>query len=205
MKLYLFPAGRAVSVLSVKNYLGIECAVERLDFTRGDQLNPEYAKLNPNKKMPTLEEDGFVLWESNAIIFYLAAKRPDKQLWPSDIKGQADVLRWFAWENAHWDAESVGMVSFEKGSKVVMRLGPADPAFVKRGEENFARFAAVLDGYLAGRHWLVNETLTLADFSVGGVIPAAQAMGLPISKYQHISRWYGRLSALPGWHHDLST
>ena len=67
MKLYLFPAGRANSVLPLKNYLRIDCEVQRLDFTRGDQLNPTYAVLNPNKKMPTLEDDGFVLWESNAI------------------------------------------------------------------------------------------------------------------------------------------
>src|SRR5215510_5564323 len=132
MKLYLFPAGRANSVLSLKNYLGIDCEVHRLDFTRGDQLKPAYAKLNPNKKMPTLEDDGFVLWESNAILFYLASKRPEKGLWPSDVKGQADGMRWLSWESGHWDAESVCMVSFEKGSKVVMSLGSADPAFIKR-------------------------------------------------------------------------
>lgn len=205
MKLYLFPAGRAVSVLSLKNYLGIDCEIERLDFTRGDQRKSEYAKLNPNMKMPTLEDDGFVLWESNAILFYLAAKRPEKDLWPSDAKGQADVLRWLAWESRHWDAESVGMVSFEKGSKVVMSLGPADPAFIARGEQNFARFAAVLDGYLAGKTWLVDNRLTLAEFSVGGVIPSAQAVGLSIAGYPEISRWYARVSALPGWHTELST
>jgi glutathione S-transferase len=205
MKLYLFPAGRAVSVLSLKNYLSIGCEVQRLDFTRGDQLKPEYVKLNPNKKMPTLEDDGFVLWESNAILFYLASMRPEKALWPSDVKGQADVLRWLAWESGHWDAESVGMVSFEKGSKVVMGLGPADPAFIKRGEQNFARFAAVLDGCLVDKNWLVGERLTIADFSVGGVIPSGNAMDLSIAKYPEISRWYAHLSALPGWHHDLST
>jgi glutathione S-transferase len=111
----------------LKNYLGIDCEVERLDFAIGEQRSADYAKLNPNLKMPTLEDNGFVLWESNAILFYLAAMHPEKGLWPSDVKGQANVLRWFAWENAHWDAESVGMVSFEKGSKVVMKLGPATP------------------------------------------------------------------------------
>jgi len=205
MKLYLFPAGRANGVLSLKNYLGIDCEVQRLDFTRGDQLKPAYAKLNPNKKMPTLEDDGFVLWESNAILFYLASKRPEKGLWPSDVKDQADVMRWLSWESGHWDAESVGMVSFEKGSKVVMSLGPADPAFIKRGEQNFARFAAVLDGHVAGKTWLLGDRLTIADFSVGGVIPNAQAMDLSIAEYPEISRWYARLSALPGWHTRLST
>jgi len=146
-----------------------------------------------------------VLWESNAILFYLASKRPEKELWPLDVKGQADVMRWLSWESGHWDAESVGMVSFEKGSKAVMSLGPADPAFIKRGEQNFARFAAVLNGCLAGKSWLVGEHLTIADFSVGGVIPNAQAMDLSFAEYPEISRWYALLSALPGWHSKLST
>ena len=66
--------------------------------------------------MPTLEDDGFVLWESNAILFYMAAKHPETGLWPADLRGQADVVRWLAWGSAHWDAESCGMVSFEKAS-----------------------------------------------------------------------------------------
>jgi glutathione S-transferase len=205
MKLYLFPAGRANSVLSLKNYLGLDCEIERLRFKRGEQLKPEYARLNPNKKMPTLEDDGFVLWESNAILFYIAGKYPDKGLWPSDLKGQADCMRWLAWEGAHWDAESCGMVAFERGSKVVMSLGPADPAFEKRGEENWARFAGVLDGYLKGKKWLVSDKLTIADFSIGGMIPNALAVGLSIDQFPEISRWYSHLAALPGWHSDLST
>jgi glutathione S-transferase len=199
MKLYLFPAGRAVGVLALKNHLALDCEVQLLDFKRGDQLTPQYLALNPNKKMPTLEDDGFVLWESNAILFYMAAKQPEKALWPSDLKAQADVLRWLAWESAHWDAESCGMVSYEKASKAVLGLRPPDPAFIARGEQNFARFAAVLNNSLAGKTWLVGERLTIADFSVGGVVPSAEHMGLSIGEYPEINRWYKRLSALPGW------
>jgi len=67
-------------------------------------VTPEYVTLNPNRKMPTLEDNGFALWEMTAILFYLAAKRPESGLWPADLRGQADVLRWFAWESAHCDA-----------------------------------------------------------------------------------------------------
>src|ERR1700748_791833 len=107
--------------------------------------------------MPTLEDDGFVLWEANAILFYLAAKHPSGGLWPSDLNGQADVLRWLAWESAHWDAESCGMVAFEKASKAVLGLGAPDPGFIARGERNFARFAAVLNNSLRGNTWLTGE------------------------------------------------
>jgi len=93
MKLYVFPTGRALASTALLNYLGIDCEIELIDLGRGDQLTPEYLALNPNKKMPTLDDDGFVLWESNAILFYLAAKRPDRPLWPSDLQRQASVVK----------------------------------------------------------------------------------------------------------------
>lgn len=170
-----------------------------VDLGKGDQLTPEYIAMNPNKKMPALEDDGFVLWESNAILFYLASKRPQSGLWPSDVRAQADVLRWLAWESAHWDAESIGMAGYEKTSRRVLGLGPADPAFIARGEQNFDRFAAVLNQHLKGRTWLTGNHLTIADFSVGGMTYFAMRLELPMTKFPEISRWYDRLAALPGW------
>ena len=200
MQLYLFPpSSRALAIVALKNHLGLDCVLRPIDLGRGDQRAPEYLALNPNSKMPTLTDGDFVLWESNAILFYLAAKRPESGLWPSDLRGQADVLRWLAWESAHWDAESVGMVSFEKSSKMVLGLGAPDPAFVARGEQNFVRFAAVLDGHLTGRTWLQGDHLTIADFSVGALVPTASRFGLPIERFLEIRRWYEGLAALPGW------
>jgi len=206
MKLYLFPpSSRALGIVALKNQLALDCEIQSIDLGRGDQLTPEYLALNPNRKMPTLEDDGFVLWESNAILFYMAAKHPDSGLWPSDLKGQADVLRWLAWESAHWDAESCGMVAYEKSSKFVLGLGPPDPAFIARGEQNFARFAAVLNEALRGKTWVIGERLTIADFSIGGLVPSAERSGLPVGKFSEILRWYQGLAALPAWRSALAT
>jgi glutathione S-transferase len=205
MKLYFFPpSSRALAIVALKNHLALDCEMQAIDLGRGDQLTPAYLALNPNKKMPTLEDDGFVLWESNAILFYFAAKRPDRGLWPSDLQGQADVMRWLAWESAHWDAESCGMVAYEKASKAVLGRGAPDPAFIARGVENFARFAAVLDGSLAGKAWLLGERLTIADFSIGGLVPSAERTGLPIGDFREIIRWYKGLAALPAWREALA-
>jgi glutathione S-transferase len=205
MKLYIFPpSGRVVGIMALKNHLALDCEVVPINLGRGDQLTPEYLALNPNNKMPTLEDDGFVLWESNAILFYIATKCPDRGLWPADVRGQANVLRWLAWESAHWDAESVGMVSFEKASKAVLGLGPPDPAFIARGEKNFARFAAVLNNSLQGQTWLTGDQLTIADFSVGGLVPSAERLQLPIRDFPEIVRWYKGLAALPGWQDALA-
>jgi glutathione S-transferase len=206
MKLYIFPrSARALGIVALKNYLALDCEVQPIDLGRGDQLTPEYLTLNPNKKMPTLEDNGFVLWESNAILFYMAANHPNSGLWPSEVQCQADVLRWLAWQSAHWDAESCGMVAYEKVSKSVLGLGPPDPAFIARGEQNFTRFAVVLNDSLRGKTWLIGEQLTIADFSVGALVPSAERLGLPIGDYPEILRWYKRLAALPAWREALTT
>ena len=75
MRLYLFPpSSRVLGIVALKNYLGIDCELQPIDLGRGDQLTSQYVGLNPNKKIPTLEDDGFVLWESNAIMFYLGGQ-----------------------------------------------------------------------------------------------------------------------------------
>ena len=205
MKLYLFPPSpRVLGIVALKNHLALDSEVHPVDLGRGDQLTSRYVALNPNKKMPTLQDDGFVLWESNAILFYLAAKHPEAGLWPADLRGQADVLRWLVWESAHWDAESWGMVAYEKASKAVLGLGPPDPAFIARGEQNFARFAAVLNDSLRGKTWLVGERLTIADFSIAGLVPSAERMALPVEKFPEILRWYNRLATLPAWRDALT-
>jgi glutathione S-transferase len=205
MKIHLFPlSGRVVGIVALKNYLALDCELKQIDLGRGDQHAPEYVSLNPNRKIPTLEDDGIVLWESNAILFYMASKRPESGVWPSDLKGQADVLRWLFWESAHWDAESCGMVAYEKGSKNVLGLGPPDPAFIARGEQNFSRFAAVLNDSLKGKTWVVGDRLTIADFSIGGLLPSAERMALPVRHFPEICRWYEGLTSLPAWREALA-
>jgi glutathione S-transferase len=200
MKLYLYPPSpRVLGIIALKNHLGLECELRPIDLNRGEHRAPDYVAVNPNGKIPALEDEGFVLWESNAILFYLAAKRPESGLWPSDLPGQANVMRWLAWESAHWDAESCGMVAFEKVSRPVFGAGAADAAFVARGEQNFARFAAVLDQHLQSNAWVTGDRLTIADFSIGGLVPIATTMKLPVERFTAIGRWYAALAALPGW------
>jgi glutathione S-transferase len=104
IELYVFPPSpRAFKVMAVATYLGIEPTLHTLDLIKGDQKSPEYAALNPNMRMPTLKDGDYVLWESNAIMQYLASKRPESGLLPSDEKGQLDVTRWQFWDLAHWD------------------------------------------------------------------------------------------------------
>jgi glutathione S-transferase len=205
VKLYAFPpSSRVVAINALINHLRLPCERIAVDLGRGDQLAADYIALNPNHKVPTLVDHDFVLWEGNAILAYLAAQRPESGLWPADPRAQADVLRWLVWEAAHLDAESWGMVAFEKASKSVLGLGPPDPAFIARGEQNFMRFAGVLDRSLEGRRWLLGDTLTIADFAIGAVVPSAMRFALPVADFPEILRWYDGLSWLPAWQEALA-
>lgn len=200
MKLYAFPpSSRVLAINALVGHLGLACDRVDLDLARGDQLAPDYLALNPNHKSPTLVDGPFVLWEGNAILSYLAGLRPESGLWPTDPHPQADVLRWLVWEAAHLDAESWGMVAFEKASKMVLGLGAPDPAFIVRGEQNFVRFAGVLDQSLKGRRWVSGAKLTVADFALGQVMPSARRFALPVDDFPEIVRWYDDLAELPAW------
>lgn len=199
MKLYVFPPSpRAFKVLAVATHLGIDYELCKIDLTKGEQKTPVFAALNPNKRMPVLEDDGFVLWESNAIIQYLASKRPESGLLPRDARGLADVSRWQFWDLADWDP-ACSILIVEHVLKRAFGLGEPDPLEVAKGEERFHRAAAVLDGQLEGRRFVTGETLTIADFSLGAGLNLAQAARLPVERYPQIRRWHASLAELPAW------
>ena len=200
MKLHIAPPSpRAIKVVALKNNLGLECETRVVNFATGDHMTPEFAALNPNKLMPVLEDEGFVLWESNAILQYLAAKKPERGLWPSDAKRQSEVLRWMSWEGAHWAPSACGILITENLLKRIFGGGDLNPTEVARGETEFHRFGGVLDGCLKGRKWLTGHDLTIADYSVGAWMAVSQLAQYPLAKYTEINRWYGALSSQPGW------
>ena len=92
------PSPRAFKVLAVARHLGLDFELCPVDLLNGAHLRPEFAALNPNRRMPVLEDDGFVLWESKAITQYLASRKPERGLLPTDPRKCADVSRWQFWE-----------------------------------------------------------------------------------------------------------
>lgn len=78
-------------------------------------------------------------------------------------------------------------------------MGEPDAAEIKKGEERFNRFAQVLNDHLKGREWLVGDSLTLADFSVGSFLDLAEMAEYPLKPYGEITRWYRNVQQLPAW------
>ncbi|HTW89771.1 MAG TPA: glutathione S-transferase family protein [Candidatus Binataceae bacterium] len=199
MKLYVAPPSpRAFKVIALANYLGLEYELKPLDLAKGDQMRPEFAALNPNKKMPVLEDDGFVLWESNAITQYLASKKPGAGLVPEDPRRRAEVNRWQFWEIANWDPPCAALV-WEQGVKKLFGMGEADQAEVQKAETNFRRFGEVLNSALKGRRFVTGNDLTVADFSIGAWLNMSEFGQYPMTGFGEIGRWYATLTELAGW------
>src|SRR5688572_130763 len=101
MKLYDFPfSPNCRKVRAVAYELGIELATSRVDILKGEQRAPAFLAKNPNAKVPVLEDGDFILWESTAIMRYLAAKSSSSLL-PTEPRAGAEVDRWLSWGLAH--------------------------------------------------------------------------------------------------------
>jgi glutathione S-transferase len=88
---------------------------------------------------------------------------------------------------------------FENVIKKFFNLGEPDAQEIAKGEERFHRFAQVLEGHLKGREWLVGNSMTLADFSVGSFLGLAEPAQYPMTTYMEIPRWYRNIQQLPAW------
>ncbi len=180
--------------------LGADVELVLVDLPKGEQRSPAYLKLNPNGRVPTLEDGDFVLWESHAIMQYLADKTPGQKIYPTDVRARADVNRWMFWTAHHW-APAVGVLGFERTVKKFRGLEP-DPREEERGEKLVAECARVLDEHLAGKKWLAQDRLTLADISVAAPLIGLERARLPVMRgeeHPNIRAWFSRMTELPSW------
>ena len=199
LTLHVFPPSpRAFKVLVVAHHLGVDYRLALCDLTKGEQKSAAYTGVNPNQRVPSLEEGDFKLWESNAIIQYLASKRPQSGLLPGDECGRADVARWQFWESTTWDPACAILV-FERAVKRFFGGGAPDPVEVEKGLQRFHRAAKLLDAHLRGRTYVCANRLTLADFSIGADLTMAEPAQLPLEGYGDIRRWAATLADLPAW------
>jgi len=165
---------------------------ERVDAGRehGVVDTPEYRKLNPNGLVPTIEDDGFVHWESHAIVRYLAAKYGAGSLWPDDLRVRAEADRWMDWVvstlNPAMRAAFWGLVRT-----------PAAERDAKGIAESVVRSSEVLalaDAALAHRLHIAGGTFTMGDIPLG--CHFYNWMLLPIERrpLPHLEAWYQRLT-----------
>jgi glutathione S-transferase len=199
MRLYQHPmSANARAAVMTAFQLNAPVELVYVDLQRREQLEPVFLKMNPNHRVPVLEDGDFHLWESRAIMQYLADLTPGQTLYPTAARARADVNRWLFWSGQHF-APAVGIFFRENVVKGMIGLGGPDPVELKKGDVLFNEFAAVLDAHLADRKWICGSELTLADLSIAAAYACAAPGRAPVAWYANIQKWFVRMQTLEVW------
>lgn len=176
----------AVKVRFVANYLGLKYEYKKVDLRAGDHKKPEFLKINPVGKVPVIDDDGFVLAESGAIIKYLSEK-VKSPLYPQGLKERAVQDQWIDFLTLH-----VG-VAFQKivYNRIFAprRNIPVDETALREGQQFLDRFLPVVEAQLAKSPYIAGDRITLADFTLLAIADPAEMANIDLSAYPHFVKW----------------
>jgi len=194
MKLYQFPLSpNCQKVVAVAHEVGVSFDLATVDLFKGEARTPQMLAKNPNGKLPILEDGDFVLWESTAMLPYIAAKAGRTDLAPTALRERADVERWTSWQTAHF-GPAIRKVAFERIVKKLGGLGPPDEAVVQAGIEEFATTVSVLEQSLGTKEYVCGR-LSIADFALAPYAALTASCGLDLGPYPKAAAWLARMLA----------
>lgn len=154
---------------------------------------PDYLALNPNALIPTLEDSGFVLWESNVIVRYLCARCPEAGLYPQDLRSRFNAERWMDWQQT--TLNPAGRDAFVQ----LIRTPPAERLghLVAASESATRPLLDLLDAHLSRQAYLAGEHPTMADIPVACEMHRWWGLPLQHDDHPHLRRWYRQWTCLP--------
>jgi glutathione S-transferase len=169
---------------------------ERIDagMQFGVNKTPAYLKMNPTGLVPTIEDDGFTLWESHTIVRYLAAKHGQGTLCPSDLKARADVERWMDWA-----------FTLQSGMRPVfwglIRTAPEkrDMKAIEEGRKKCIELLAIPEAALAGKKYVAGERFTMGDIPLGCEVQRWMRVPIERPAFANVQAWFDRLCERPAF------
>jgi glutathione S-transferase len=190
--------GRLTSINVQKAMLCVEelnLPHQRVDagLSFGIVNTPEYRAKNPNGLVPVIEDDDFVLWESNAIVRYLAGKHATGSLWPTDPRERADADRWMDWQTTSFQP-AMGPAFMHL---VRLPLEKRDAGAVAPSRQKTEECVAIMDAVLANRRFIAGDRMTVGDIALGPAIH--RWFNLPLERVArpNVERWYGEIMRRP--------
>ena len=183
-RIYGSARSRGVRTLWMAGELGLK--YEPLDYAPRSPATktPEYLALNPNARVPTIDDDGFVLSESMAINLYLAKKHG--KLYPSDSKNEARAWQWSFWETDRLDRQ----LTTYANNAFVLPEAQRDPAAAKSAWDEIVPALDVLEIALGKSQWLAGSEFSVADLNVAAAM--VRALTFDLGKWPHVHAWLHR-------------
>lgn len=176
-------------VLAVSHHLGLKPLIRYVNVYRGEGYTPEYLAINPTGKIPSLVDGEFTLLESNAILQYISEVYGDFKLLSRDPKERACISSWLFWESAHWQPVLIQALSSFVGHKLRPQIVPAPSDPPEWENEQLQPLLKRLETHLQNHMFLACGRLTIADFSVGGMMTYFRSVGFPFVLYPKLSAW----------------
>jgi glutathione S-transferase len=162
-------------------HFDLDVEIQQVSFKDRETESAEYLAINPMGKVPSLEDGDFSLWESNAILTYLATMFPETDALPTDPQGRADVDRWLHWQSCHlMPAMGALKTGDEKGAEAIPKL------------------LEILEQQLAGKEYVCGK-LSIADFAIAAYTVTKLGSRLDYSELPNVSAWRERMLALKGF------
>jgi len=185
LRIYGSAKSRTVRVLWMAGELGL--AYEHKDWLprSPETRTPEFLALNPNGRVPVIDDDGFILCESMAINFYLA-KKHKSPLFPADPKNEALAMQWSLWETDRLDRQIVNYMRHSKELPAAERKPEVADAAWKEIVESFG----VLETALAKSAWLAGPQFSVGDLNVAAAL--YRALSMDLGKWPHVQAWLQR-------------
>ncbi|HWI15893.1 MAG TPA: glutathione S-transferase family protein [Burkholderiales bacterium] len=185
LTIYGSAQSRAIRVLWMAGELGLK--YEHKDWLprSPETRTPQFLALNPNGRVPVIDDDGFVLCESMAINCYLA-KKHRSALYPADPKHEALALQWSLWETDRLDRQLVDYVRHTKALPEAERK----PEVAEKAWKEVAPAFDVLETALAKSEWLAGPQFSVGDLNVAAAL--YRALSVDLSKWPHLQRWLNR-------------
>jgi glutathione S-transferase len=195
MKLHGFPMSpntRRAMVALEEN--GVAYELVPVDLMTAEHKGAAYLALNPTGRVPTLVDGDMVLWESNAILAFLAAAHPDKGLGPASAREAGEIARWMFMNAAHLSPNVARIFAH------TIRLPPEKrlAQLVDEGRVEVDKSLGALEKRLTGRTWLVDH-FSNAEVAIAPTLANAAMLQIDLSKFPAVQAWMGRIAARPAW------
>src|SRR5256885_3639546 len=188
IKLYTAATPNGWKISIALEEMGLPYEVRVIDFATQEQKADWYVKLNPNGRIPTLDDDGFIMFESGAILIYLAEKTG--KFLPRDVHGRSRVLQWLMFQMS-------GIGPMMGQANVFFRYFPEKiPPVIERYQREVMRLFGVLDRQLAGQEYIAGK-YSIADMALWPWVSGYEWSGVSVAGFPSLERWLALVGARP--------
>jgi len=188
IKLYTAATPNGWKISIALEEMGLPYEVRVIDFATQEQKADWYLRLNPNGRIPTLDDEGFILFESGAILIYLAEKTG--KFLPKDVHGRSRVIQWLMFQMS-------GVGPMMGQANVFLRYFPEKiPAAIERYQREVTRLFGVLDRQLASHEYIAGE-YSIADMALWPWVSGYEWSGASVAEFASLQRWLSLVGARP--------